>query len=179
MLAPGQPDPAPGLLRSLDALSRTAFPATIAALLLVLAATPVGLPALGPALVLACVFFWSVFRPSVMPAPAAFGLGMLQDLLGFAPLGQAVLTLLAAHALALRLRPFLFRQSFGVVWLAFCALAGATTALAHTLQVLLDWQILPLRPALVQAGLAAGVYPAVAASLTWLHERMQRAEALA
>ena len=180
MAAPGRlPDPAPGLLRRLDALARAAFPVTGAAILLVLAATPVGLPALGPALALACVFFWSVFRPAATPAPAVFGLGLLQDLLGFAPLGQGVLMLLLAHGAALRLRRVLATQSFALVWLTFCALAAAAATLGYAVQVLLGWRVVPFSPAVVQTALAAGCYPAVAAVLTRLHDKMQRAEAFA
>lgn len=180
MLAPpGRTEPAPGLLRRLDAIARGAFPATGAALLMVLASTPAGLPALGPGLALACVFFWSVFRPAAMPPPAVFGLGLLQDLLGFAPLGQGVLTLLLAHGAALRVRRVLARAPFALVWLAFCAFAAGFAALGYALELLLDWQPAPLAPALVQFGLAAGVYPAVAYLLTRVHRSMQRAEALA
>ncbi|MFT8244669.1 rod shape-determining protein MreD [Roseomonas sp. BN140053] len=179
MAATGQPDPAPGLLRRLDLMGRAAFPTTLAALLLILAATPAGLPVLGPGLTLACVFFWSVFRPAAMPAPAVFGLGLLQDLLAFAPLGQGVLTLLLAHGAAIRFRRFLARQSFAVVWIIFCVFALAASVLGYALQVVLGWQVVPASPGLVQAGLAAGAYPAVAAVLTRVHEGMQRAEALA
>ncbi|UFN49386.1 rod shape-determining protein MreD [Roseomonas sp. OT10] len=179
ILATGQPDPAPGLLRRLDAVARAAFPATGAALLLILASTPAGLPALGPGLALACVYFWTIFRPAAMWAPAVFALGLLQDLLSFAPLGQGILTLLLAHGVALRFRRFLARRSFVVVWLIFCLFALGVAALDYVLQVVLGWRIMPVSPALVQAGLAAGAYPAVAAVLTKAHEAMQRAEVMA
>ena len=105
----GRPEPAPGLLRRIDALARAAFPATFTALMLVLAATPVGLPGLVSAVALPCVFFWSVFRPATLPPPAVFGLGLLQDLLTAGPPGVGVLILLLAHGLAARWRRFLVR----------------------------------------------------------------------
>ena len=179
MPASGQPNLTFSLIRRLDTVARATFPATSTALVLVLTATPVGLPALGPALTLACVFFWSVFRPTVMPAPVAFGLGFLQDVLEFAPLGQGVLVLLLLHVTVLRLRRFLFRRSFSVVWLVFCTLALLAATLSYVLQIVLGWRIVPFTPALVQVGLTAGVYPAVAALLTRMHEKMQQAEALA
>lgn len=114
-----------------------------------------------------------------MPGSAAFGLGFLQDLLGFAPLGQGVLVLVLARATGTRARHFLYHRSFGVVWLAFCAFAVCAAVLAYVLQVLLGWRVVPATPGIVQVGLTAGTYPAIAALLTRVHERMQRAEAAA
>ncbi|MBO1076233.1 rod shape-determining protein MreD [Roseomonas marmotae] len=175
----GRPEPAPGLLRRLDALARTAFPGVTTALVMVLAAAPVGLPSAMPALALACVFFWSIFRPAAMSPPVCFLLGLLQDLLGFAPLGSGILTLLVVHGLVLRLRRVLARQSFLVVWLSFAGFAAGAAVLGYVLQSALMGRLPPLMPGVVLWALAAGFYPATAALLTRLHKAMQRAEDLA
>jgi len=146
---------------------------------MVLAAAPIGLPSLLPAVALAGVFFWSLFRPAAMPALAAFGLGLLQDLLGFAPLGIGVLTLLLVHAGALRVRRVLVRQSFLLVWLAYCGFAALSVALGYLLQALLGWGLPPTGPALALVGLTAGAYPLLAWLMTLAHRAMQRAELLA
>ena len=65
------------------------------------------------------------------------------------------------------------------VWLIFCAFALAVAGLSYLLQTVLSWQLSPPMAALVQAGLAAGAYPAVAAILTRIHVAMQQAESLA
>lgn len=178
MTRKGQPHPLAGLLRRLDALARAAFPAVSTMLLMVLVSTPVGLPSALPAVALACVFFWSVFRPAAMSPPISFGIGLLQDLLGFAPLGIGILTLLAAHGVALRLRRFLVRQPFWLVWLIFSGFAAAVAGLGFLLTAALGWRLPPLAPALVQFALSAGFYPALAAVLTGLHKSMRRAEDL-
>src|ERR1700712_3891761 len=132
--------PRPTLWRMLDAASRQAFPAACTALLLLALAAPLGLPGqaqLQAAAALACVFFWSVFRPDSMPPPVVFALGLLADLLSLAPPGISVLVLLAAHGLAMRFRRFLAAQGFLVVWIAFVAVAGMGAALAWALTSLL------------------------------------------
>ncbi|MDQ1079838.1 rod shape-determining protein MreD [Pseudoroseomonas cervicalis] len=177
-MARGRPQPAAGLLRRLDGLARAAFPAVSTALLMVLTSTPVGLPSALPAVALGCVFFWSVFRPAAMSPPLCFGMGLLQDLLGFAPLGIGILTLLLVHGLALRIRRFLARQSFLVVWLVFTGFAAGTAALGFALQAVLNLRLPPAAPALVQFALSAGFYPAIAALLTRLHRAMWRAEGI-
>jgi rod shape-determining protein MreD len=179
MARKGRPASAPGLLARLDALARAAAPSVTTVAAMVLAAAPVGLPSLLPAVSLAGVFFWSLFRPASMPAPAAFGIGLLQDLLGFAPLGIGVLTLLLVHAAALRLRRVLAKQSFLLVWLAYCGFAVLAVGLGYLLQALLGWRVPPSTPAVAQLGLTIGIYPLLAWLMAWGHRAMQRAEALA
>ncbi|WP_379597595.1 rod shape-determining protein MreD [Teichococcus globiformis] len=166
------------LLRRLDMLARTAFPAAGTALLMVLAAAPVGLPSAVPAVMLGCVFFWSMFRPAALPPPLCFLLGLLQDLLGFSPLGIGILTALLAHAAALRLRRHLVRQPFWRVWLAYGAFAAAAALLGYAMQALLGWRLPPWWAGVVQFLLCLGLYPLLAAVLTRAHRAMQRTEAL-
>jgi rod shape-determining protein MreD len=172
----GRPVPAMGLLRQVDAAARAAFPTGLIALLMVLAAVPVGLPGLVPALALPGVVFWSVFRPAALPPPAVFGLGLLGDLLSFAPVGSGVLTLLVVAGLATRWRRVLAKQSFLTVWLAFCGVALGAAALQWLLQGVLGWRVLPVAPALWQVMLSAGLYPALAWAMSRIHEAMSRAE---
>ena len=179
MARPGRPASAPGLLARLDALARAAVPGVSTALAMIVAAAPVGLPSLLPAIALAGVFFWSLFRPASMAAPVAFMLGLLQDLLGFAPLGIGVLILLLTHAAALRLRRALVRQSFLLVWLAYCGFAALAVGLGYLLHGLLGWQVPPTTPAIAQLGLSIGIYPLLAWLMAWAHRAMERAEALA
>jgi rod shape-determining protein MreD len=172
----GRPEPSPGLLRRIDAMARAALPATIAAVLMVLAAGPTGVPGLVSAVTLPCVVFWSIFRPGAMPPPVVFAIGLLLDLLTQAPFGTGVLTMLIAHGLAASWRRFLARQSFVFVWLAFAVFALGAAALNFLLTALLGWAVPPPAPALHQALLAIGLYPAIAFLLARLHQMMLRAE---
>lgn len=172
----GRPEPSPGLLRRVEAMARAALPATGTAMTMVLAAGPTGVPALVPAVTLPAIVFWSLFRPGAMPPPAVFLLGLLLDLLTLAPLGTGVVTMLVAHGLAVGWRRFLARQSFLFVWLAFCGFAAGAAALGFVLTALLAFDLPPLAPAMHQAALTAGIYPAFAWILGRLHRMMVRAE---
>ena len=157
--------PRPTLWRTLDAASRQAFPAACTALLLLLLAAPLGVPGqaqLLPAAALACVFFWSLFRPGSMPPPVVFALGLFSDLLSLAPPGLSVLILLLTHGLAVRWRRVLTGQGFLLVWLAFVAVAAGAAALGWALTSLLTFRLLPGGAALFQWALTAGLYPALA-----------------
>ncbi|KAA2214768.1 rod shape-determining protein MreD [Teichococcus oryzae] len=170
--------PLAGLMKRLDGWARAALPAGGTALAMVLATAPAGLPSAVPALLLCCLFFWTVFRPAALPPPLCFLLGLLQDLLGFAPIGTGILTALLAHGLALRLRRILARQSFWLVWMAFAGVAAGAALLGYGLHAVLGWRLPPAAPGIVQFLLSVGFYPPVAMLLTLLHRSMQRMEDL-
>src|SRR4051812_25621316 len=164
--------PRPSLGRRLDVAARRSFPGATTALLLLLTAGPLGLPGqaqLQSAVVLACVFFWSLHRPASMPPPLVFALGLLADLLGYAPVGVGVLMLLIAHGLALLWRRELARQGFLMSWLAFVGVAAGAAGLQWLLSSLLTFRLLPAAPALFQAALSAGLYPLLAVLLARAH----------
>lgn len=176
MARKGRPAPPMGLMRQLDAGARAVFPSALTVFLLVMAAVPVGVPGLVVAVAVPSVFFWTVFRPGAMPPPVVFAIGLLQDLLGFTPLGSGGLILLLVHGVALRGRTWLAKASFLWGWLAFCALAAGTVLLGWLFQALLGWQRPPFVPGLALFGIMAGGYPALAFVLSRMHMAMQRAE---
>lgn len=171
--------PRPTLGRTLDMAARWAFPATSTLLLLLLAAAPFGAPGqaeLQASVALACVFFWSLFRPAAMPPAMVFAIGLLADLLGYAPPGVGVVSLLLVHGLAFRGRRVLVRQGFLTVWLAFAAIGGGAAMLQWLLTSALTLHLLPPGPALFQAALSAGIYPALATLLTRAHHSLAAPE---
>jgi rod shape-determining protein MreD len=167
--------PRQSLWRRLDISARWSFPASSTAIALMLTAAPLGLPGqaeLQGSIALASVYFWSLFRPASMPPPTVFLLGLFMDLLDYAPVGVGVLTLLIVHGLALRWRRMLVRQGFLLVWLAFTAIAAGAALLQWALNAVLLFHLLPPGPALFQAVIAAGLYPALAVLLTHAHQTL-------
>jgi rod shape-determining protein MreD len=157
--------PRASLGRRLDIAARHAFPAGCTILLMLLTETPFGIAdqaTLLPAVTLACVYFWSLFRPPAMPPPVVFLIGLLFDLLGYLPLGVGPLTLLAVHGLALRWRRGLTAQGFVAGWLAFAGFGAGAAALCWALTALLSFRMLPPGPALFESLLATSLYPALA-----------------
>lgn len=161
-------------------IARTSFATASTALLLLIAAAPMGLPGQAQVLIaaaLGCVFFWSVFRPAAMPPPLVFLLGVLVDLLGYAPLGVDVGILLLVHGVALRWRRFLVRQGFLVVWVGFIVVAVVAAVLQWALTSALLLRLLPPVEMVFQAALAAGLYPALAVLLSRAHQTLADPEA--
>ncbi|MBB3172820.1 rod shape-determining protein MreD [Endobacter medicaginis] len=156
--------------RRLDAASRAALPAAIAVVLLLLLHAPLGLPA-QPALLLgaelACVFYWSLFLPRVMPSPVVFVLGLLVDLLGTGPLGLSVVLLLIAHVAGIAWRQALMRQGALVIWLVFAGVAALCCLIEWLATMLLEWRLLPPGSAALQFGFALGEYLVLSGPFAW------------
>ncbi len=158
--------------RRLDIAWRHAFPGTTSVLLMLLSLAPFGLwgqAALLPTVALTCVWFWSLFRPTAMPPPVVFLIGLLLDLLGYLPLGVGPVTMLTTHGIARRLRRFLSHRGFCLVWLIFTTVACGIAAMNWVLVSLLTFNLVAPGPVLFQAGLAAAMYPVVAMPLTLAH----------
>lgn len=171
--------PRPSIARRLDMAARRGFPGSTTALMLLFASAPLGVPGqaeLQASIALASVFFWSLFRPDSMPPAMVFMIGLLVDLLGYAPPGVSVLTLLIAHGLALRWRRVLVRQGFLLVWLAFVGVAIGAAALQWALTSALTFRLLPPGPGVFQAAIGAGLYPALATLLTRAHHTLAEPE---
>ncbi len=167
--------PRPTLWQRLDTLARQSFAAASTALLLLTAAAPIGIPGQAQLLIavaISCVFFWSLFRPGALTPPLVFLLGVLVDLLSYAPIGVDVVTLLLVQAVALHWRRLLVRQGFLVVWLAFILVAAGAAALQWLLTSALVIRVLPPLEAVFQALLAAGLYPPLAVLLSRAHRTL-------
>lgn len=167
--------PRPSLGRRIDAAGRAAFPFLTTLVALLAVSAPLGLPAaaeLRLAIVFACVFFWTVFRPGAMPPLAVFVLGLLCGLLGRAPLGLDMLVLLGMQGVALKLRRILERQGFVRVWVAFAACATNAALATWFATMALTLRMLPAAPAVALALIAVGIYPLVAFPLARAHRTL-------
>lgn len=164
--------PRPTLGRRLDRAGRAVFPAVSTIGSMLLATAPFGFAdqaALLPAVAIGDVYFWSLYRPAAMPPAAAFGIGLLLDLLGFLPIGVGVLMLLAVHGMARRLRRVLAPAGFLVICIAYAGFALGASAIGWGLASLLAMHVLPVSAALFQACVAIALYPALAVALTAAH----------
>ena len=161
-----------GVWHQMDVASRHAFPAAQTTIVLLLLAAPIGMPGqaqIQSAWTMACIYFWSLYRPAALPALLVFGIGLLLDLMAQGPVGIGVLLLLLIHAVALKFRRALTRSGFGDVWLAFIGVAAAASAGKWVLTCFLTWHIFPPAAGLFEFALAAGLYPIIALYLILLH----------
>ena len=158
----------------IDLVARQISPFAIAVLLLLAGAVPVPIPAyaaIAPSFVLMSVYFWTIHRPDLMPAPAVFTLGLVQDLLGGGPPGASAIVFLGLRSALLSQRRLFVGATFLMVWFGFLVAAAGATAASWTLASLFAGQMLALSPAVFQFFLSVGLYP----TFGWMFVRVQRA----
>jgi len=142
--------------------------------LLVLAVLPLHVPdyaAVTPLFVLAAVYYWTIYRPELLPPIVVFLGGIVLDMLTGTPLGVSSLLLLLARTVVETQRRFFVNRLFPFVWGGFALLAAAAIAFLWLIGSLLDGVLLDMRAAALQWVLTVASFPAIG----YLLMRLQRA----
>lgn len=149
----------------IDLWARNLTPFALTLLLVLLSVVPLpirGYAQVSPALVLAAVYFWSIHRPDLLPAPAVFAAGLTFDLLSGAPVGMTALVLLLTHSVVVSQRRFFLGKSFLVAWWGFMMVAVAAMAAVWILAMIMQGQLLDPLPTVFRYLLTLCLYPALA-----------------
>lgn len=122
---------------------------------------------------LMAVYYWSIYRPSMMPPWLVFASGLLLDLLSGVPLGlNAVLFMLCRMAVTDQ-RRFLFGQGFVVIWLGFAFLNAASVLLQWLAFSAVYRQWFPLTEAGSLIILGVALFPLVCVLLHLTHRALR------
>ena len=161
-------------LSRLAQTGRQGTPAAITFALVFLSLIPFGLPHIGlvmPPLALMAVYFWGIYRPDLLPGPAVFALGLLQDVLSGGPIGLYAGLYVGVHAVMSSQRRVFLGRAFTIEWFGFTVVAVGTFLLVWVVASVYYGKV--LRPAFlgVQALLSVALYPALA----WAMIRVRRA----
>jgi rod shape-determining protein MreD len=144
---------------------RKLLPALISIVLAIVVVLPVGLPqwgVLAPPFLLISVFYWSLVRPDLMPPPAAFLLGLFQDLLTGAPLGLGALLMVLVQWIMRSQRRYLANRPFFLLWAAFGPVVFGTAALDWLLYSMFTLHAVPILGAVTRMVLGFFLFPVVA-----------------
>ncbi len=129
----------------LDFIARASIAYALMALFFILSISamphPLGVLTKIPFIII-IIYYWSIYRPTLVPPILVFAAGLLFDLLSAAPLGLNAILLLAAHWIIADQRRFFMGQPFIVIWLAFGVL--------NTSIILIQWLVFGV----VQTGLS-------------------------
>lgn len=118
-----------------------------------------------PYFILMPLFYWSIYRPSLLPPALCFGVGLAIDVLGGMPPGLNAFMLVLLQWLIKDQRRFLMAQSYGTIWALFTFICFATLSVQWTLYGLSNWNWPHFLPVVKSAALTTLIFPFV----TWLH----------
>lgn len=125
-----------------------------------------------PLLALMPVYFWCLVRPDLMPPSAAFGLGLVQDILSGTPPGIWALAFVATYYLIDRQRDMLAGlRGWGAV-LGFAAAAFVAQTSAWLLVSLYYWRLAPAPAMLGALAVTVLFYIPAALAMGVIHRRL-------
>jgi rod shape-determining protein MreD len=155
---------------------RLLLPGLVTFIAVLLTVLPLGIPfaaVVTPFLSLMAVYYWSIYRPDLLPPAAVFVLGVLQDILTGGPVGLLALVLLLVQALAVSQRRILLGQAFSVEWAGLLLVVAGAGAVSWTLASVYYLALVPPVPFVVQALITVALYPLG----SWLFARVARVTA--
>lgn len=159
------------LLQRADVALREATPALLTLVLIVFDVVPLRLPEFAvivPSFALMSVYFWTLYRADLMPAPVVFGLGVFQDILSGGPLGVGAFVLLAAHGAVMNQRRVLMRRTFAIGWFGFFGVALGAFTLNWLIMTALSLTLFDPLAAGVQYVMTVALYPVIAGAMVAL-----------
>lgn len=163
----------PGLAQRLDVWARNMMPSVTTLFLALPNVVPLGLPAMSdvmPVVTLMAVFYWSVYRPDLMPPAAVFVLGLAHDILAGNPTGLMALTLLVIHGVTVSQRQVFVGKPFFVAWLGFAVISAGGFLLMWIMTCILAAELLLTMAVVFQYLMTVVSFPLAA----WIFVRVHR-----
>ncbi len=161
----------PSLSTRVANFGRSGIPFAVTMTMILVSVLPYGLPKsslAAPVLALISVYYWSVFRPELMPAGAAFLLGLTVDILSGGPPGLNAFVLILVHWAASGQRRSLAGKSFAVGWLGYLLIAAGAAVINWFIATLFHAAVIESVPLLVSHAIGTAAYPLVALFLARL-----------
>lgn len=131
-----------------------------------------GLGEIRPAFMLMAVYYWTILRPSLLPPPAVFAIGIVLDVLFAYPLGMNAMVFVIAQWVTRGQRKFLLGQPFPVIWAGFALMALGSGVAQWLVFSLFSGTLVPVRPVVVGTLLSVFLFPAAALPLSVAHKAL-------
>jgi rod shape-determining protein MreD len=151
---------------------RLAVPQILLALLVLLNFVSLPVPYVGavkPHLVLMAIYYWSIYRPTLVPPALCFGIGIVMDILAGEPLGINALILVVVQLVVRGQRRFLMSQPYTTTWLGFAVVAVLAALAQWGLFGLAHMQWPPLLPAMGAVLVSIFLFPFLSLLFVTIH----------
>jgi len=154
----------PSFFQRLDLFLRKQTPFSICLILLILSLIP--LPISGsfyikPMLTIPCIFYWAIYRPEIMGLGSVYLIGLIQDILGEAPLGVDTLLFVAMYLFIISQRRFFINRPFSFIWFGFI-IVSSVFCLGQWLLVSINYgQFISFAPLFYRYIILISLFPAI------------------
>ncbi len=125
-----------------------------------------------PDLSLMAVFYWTIYRPDLLPISALFVIGLIEDCVTGGSLGVTSLMLVGTHGMLLGQRRVFLGKPFALTWWGFALVATVASILRYLIAC---WQIggfISATQALSQYIATLVLFPLIVALCVGLHRRL-------
>ena len=124
----------------------------------------VDLPVLGPmtgrqSVLLIGLYFFTIFRPRLLPFLLVFAMGLCLDLLSGGIVGLNVFCFMLLAIILRGQRRFLLGQSWQVIWAGFCVATGLILSFQALAYGLVSLQFPPVAPVALNIIISSFLYP--------------------
>ena len=124
-----------------------------------------------PYFLLMPIYYWAIYRPTLLPPMLIFALGVVTDLILHSPqVGVTAILYLAAQWIVRGQRVYFMGQPFIMIWLGFCLTALGFGFAQYALFSILSFNVPALSPILVSIVMSIFLFPFVAFILNHLHK---------
>lgn len=107
------------------------------------------------------IYFWTVYRPTLLPYPVIFATGLLLDLLSGGLVGLNAFCFMVVAMIVRGQRRFLLGQSWSVIWAGFCVAVTLVMGVQYTVYTLDALSVLPLKPLAFNLVISYLLYPLI------------------
>lgn len=122
-----------------------------------------------PFFLLMAIYYWAIYRPTLVPIAYVFALGIIVDLQSGLPVGLSALLLVLCKAIVQRQRAFLMGQPYVTVWIGFGVISLLQSLIMWCVVSLQVWALMPIVPAVVAAGFSILLFPLISLILLGVH----------
>ena len=159
-------------VRKIEKSIRLVVPQLLLVLFVILSFVTLPLTLLGeakPYLILMIIYYWSIYRPTLVPPALCFIVGIVIDTLSGMPLGLNAAVFVAVRWVVSDQRRFLTGQPYITVWAAFGVVCSVAAAVQWALYGLVNMQWTGAFTVAMSVGLSLLVFPLISLLLIRIH----------
>jgi len=118
------------------------------------------------------IYYWSIYRPTLIPPWMAFAAGLAADFIGGLPLGFSAASYVLAQWLVTDQRRFLMGQSFAMIWFGFLVLTVFISLIQWLIFAVINFALTPLKPIFFSLLFGQALFPLICVCVHWTHRML-------